>query len=308
MELHACLSSDVRAFDFRPEDLARLENELCSASLRCHDSHDALLAGAGNADYVLTWEFNQAWYPRFPRLKAIFTPAAGRDWVAADPAGRVEFIHGTFHGRLLAESLLGAILYMNRSMPGMIRNFSRREWDRNIQQDCRLLANQAVLIVGLGRIGSECARILRPLGPRIIGIKRDPSTLRVPLEGVDVRPVSELEAALPEADHVAVILPGDTSTDRILDARRLGLCKAGAYVYNFGRGNAIASDDLAEAAGHIGGAFLDVTDEEPLDPASPLWSLDNVMITPHSSCVYREYRQAFIEEVAAHLGQRSAAL
>ena len=82
-----------------------------------------------------------------------------------------------------------------------------------------------------------------------------------------------------------------------LDADRLRLCKPGAFVYNFGRGNALAGEDLVAAADHIGGAFLDVTDEEPLPPDSPLWSLDNVMITPHSSCIYREYKQAFLDEV-----------
>jgi D-2-hydroxyacid dehydrogenase (NADP+) len=308
MELHACLTSDVRAFHFKPEDLERLVDELSGVSLRYHDNKYTLLTEAGSADHVLTWEFEQAWYPRFPRLKTIYTPAAGRDWVAADPDGRVEVVHGTFHGRLLAESLLGAILFMNRRMPAMIRNFQRREWDRNIQADCRLLQNQTILIIGLGHIGGDCARKLQPFGPRIIGIKRNPSQLLRPLEGVEIRPAAELEAVLPLADHVAVILPGAPGTDRILDAARLRMCKPGACVYNFGRGNAIASDDLAGAADHIGGAFLDVTDEEPLDPDSPLWSLDNIMITPHSSCVYREYREAFVGEVLAHLGARVPAI
>lgn len=274
------------------------------ATLRVHENTAGLLAGAPTADHVLTWEFDRSWYARCPRLETVFTPAAGRDWVAADPAGRVEVIHGTFHGRLLAESLLGAILYMNRRMPDMIRNFQRRAWDRNIQQDCRLLANQTVLIIGLGHIGAECARLFRSLGAGVIGIKRDPFRLPGPLADVDVRPAGELDAALPEADHVVAILPGDASTDRILDEPRLRKCRPGACVYNFGRGNAIASDDLVKAGDHIGGAFLDVVDEEPLDPTSPLWSLDNVMITPHSSCVYREYKEAFVEEVIAHLSQR----
>ncbi|HSH43427.1 MAG TPA: D-2-hydroxyacid dehydrogenase [Arenicellales bacterium] len=302
MQLHACLNSDVAAFDFRYGDLEPIVAACPGVSLHVHENHESLLEEAACADVLLTWEFRQSWYARFPRLRKIFTPAAGRDWVAADPRGRVEVIHGTFHGRLLGESLLGAILYMNRRMPAMRRNFERREWDRNIQKDCRLLANQTVLILGLGHIGSECARILQPLGPRIIGIKRNPANTLLPLEGIEVRPVSELESTLPEADHIAVVLPGDAGTDRILDAHRLHLCKPGACVYNFGRGNAVASDDLVAAAGHIGGAFLDVTDEEPLPPDSPLWSLDNIMITPHSSCIYREYREAFVAEVIGQLG------
>ncbi|MDZ7841286.1 MAG: NAD(P)-dependent oxidoreductase [Gammaproteobacteria bacterium] len=304
MELHTCLASDVSAFDFKRSDLVRLEEDLPGVNLRFHETTAGFLAAGTAAEYVLTWEFDAAWYARFLHLKKIFTPAAGRDWVAADPRGSVEVIHGTFHGRLLGESLLGAMLFMNRRMPDMIRNFERRKWDRNIQQDCRLLANQTVLILGLGRIGGECARLLLALGARVVGIKRDPSSPPPGLAGVDVRSASELDATLPEADHVAVLLPAGAGTDRILDETRLRKCRPGAYIYNFGRGNAVASDDLARAADHIGGAFLDVTDREPLDSSSPLWSLNNIMITPHSSCIYREYKEAFVEEVIAHLGRR----
>lgn len=304
MELHTCLASDVNGFDFQRSDLVRLEEQLPGVELRFHDTTAGFLAAGTTADCVLTWEFDAAWYPRFRRLKTILTPAAGRDWVAADPVGRVAVIHGTFHGRLLGESLLGAMLFMNRRMPDMIRNFELRKWDRNLQQDCRLLANQTVLILGLGRIGGECARLLLALGARVIGIKRDPSSPPPGLAGVDVRAVAELDATLPEVDHVVVLLPADASTDRILDETRLRKCRPGVYIYNFGRGNALASDDLARAADHIGGAFLDVTDREPLDRSSPLWSLGNIMITPHSSCIYREYKEAFVDEVIAHLVSR----
>lgn len=304
MKLHTCLASDVSGFDFKHSDLVRLEEQLPGVELRFHETTAEFLAAGTAADCVLTWEFDASWYPRFLHLKTIFTPAAGRDWVAPDPHGKVAVMHGTFHGRLLGESLLGAMLFMNRRMPDMIRNFELRKWDRNLQQDCRLLANQTVLILGLGHIGGECARLLLTLGARVIGIKRDPSSAPPDLAGVDVRPVSELDATLPEADHVAVLLPAGPGTDRILDETRLRKCRPGVYIYNFGRGNALASDDLVRAADHIGGAFLDVTDREPLDSSSPLWSLHNVMITPHSSCIYREYKEAFVEEVIAHLVSR----
>jgi len=308
LEVHALLASDVDAFDFKSDDFAPLVQRFPSITLRVHGERRGLPDTIGDADYLLTWEFHEAWYARCPNLKAILTPAAGGDWVTTDPNGRVELIHGAFHGRLLGESLLGAILFMNRRMPAMSENFRRREWDRNIQRDCRLLAGQTVLIIGLGRIGVECARILQPLGPRIIGVKRDPSTLPANMprspKGVEVRAMADLDDLLPGADHVVVILPGGPGTDRILDDRRLGLCKSAAYLYNFGRGNAVASDDLIKAASHLGGVFLDVVDEEPLSADSPLWSLDNVMITPHSSCVYREYKQGFIDEVISYLSGR----
>lgn len=303
MEIHACLTSHVDAFHFTADDLLRLTERVPGITLRVHESGAGLIEAARKADCILTWEFEEAWYPRCPNLKTIFTPAAGSDWVAPDPTGRVRLVHGTFHGSLLAESLLGAILFMNRRMPEMIRNFKRREWNRNIQKNCRLLAHQTVVIVGLGHVGSECACILGSLGAKVIGIKRNPTKLSAPLSDVEVRPVSDIDTVLPQADHVVVILPGGKGTDRILDEARLRMCKRGVFVYNFGRGNAIASEDIVTVSRHIGGAFLDVTDQEPLPPGSPLWALDNVVITPHSSCVYQEYRAAFIDEVARHLSR-----
>lgn len=307
-QVDVLLASDVAAFDFKSDDLAPLVQRFPAIKLRVHGERRGLLDHIGDTDYLLTWEFQEAWYARCPNLKAILTPAAGGDWVTADPTGRVELVHGSFHGRLLGESLLGAMLFMNRRMPAMIDNFRRRQWDRNSQRDCRLLAGQTVLIIGLGRIGIECARILQPLGPRIIGVKRDPSTLPANMsrspEGLEVRAIEALDDLLPRADHVVLILPGGPGTDRILDGRRLRLCKSGAYLYNFGRGNAVAGDDLIKAGSHLGGVFLDVVDEEPLSPDSPLWSLDNIMITPHSSCVYREYKQGFIDEVISYLSGR----
>ena len=77
--------------------------------------------------------------------------------------------------------------------------------------------------------------------------------------------------------------------------------KPGSYIYNFGRGNSLTTADLLAALPHLGGAFLDVTDEEPLPTDSPLWKQDNVFLTPHSSCIYSEYMPMFIDEVISKI-------
>ena len=297
MELHTCLWNDVAAFDFDESDLAPLVRAFPEIKVVCHRSEDEFLASASDATWLLTWEFAASWYARCPSLRAIFTPAAGSDWVAADPGGHVPLVHGRFHGQILSESLLGALLYMNHRMPDMQRNYQQHGWDRNLQTECRLLRNQTVLIIGLGHIGSECARAIRGLGARVIGIKRRPDRLYAPLDGTEVRGPDQLERSLGEADHIVLLLPGESSTDGLLSSALLGNCKPGAYVYNFGRGNALRSADLLACIDHLGGAFLDVTDEEPLPESSPLWTHPRIMITPHSSCVYREYKSAFIAEV-----------
>ena len=106
---------------------------------------------------------------------------------------------------------------------------------------------------------------------------------------------------LPRADHVILLLPGTSGTDRFMNPDRLAKMKPGAFIYNFGRGNALHSADLVSYWSHLGGAFLDVTDEEPLPNDSPLWQLENLMITPHSSCVYQDYKSAFLNEAIGNM-------
>ena len=301
MELHTCLWNEVDAFSFCEDDLQVIKTHFPDLGIKVHNDVESFLSQAPLADFVLTWDFEEAWYETCTRLKIIFTPAAGNDWVHADPGNKVKLVHGAFHGPMLAESLLGAMLFMNHKMPLMIRNHQSKKWDRNIQGGSRLLGNQTVLLIGLGKIGFSCARLIQHTGAEVIGIRRNPG--RNPDTGVDVRSVDELDSLLAWADHVALLLPGSPDTDRFMNPDRLALMKAGSYIYNFGRGNSLTTNDLLTSLDHLGGAFLDVTDEEPLPGDSPLWDSSNVMITPHSSCIYHEYKSLFINEVINHLKQ-----
>lgn len=295
MEIHTYLRSDIEAFDFRPEDFEPLREALPKAHLYHHDDPDSLARGLGSASIVLTWEFAADWYHRAPALKGVLTPAAGADWVRPDPAGDVPLIHGTFHGDILRESLLHAMLFMNHNMPAMIRNFEARQWDRNLQADSRLLAGQRALIIGYGHIGRRCGDLLTRVGMHVTGIGRTPKEGAL---GID-----DLVKELPLADHIILLLPGERSTDGLIGSVELAQCKPGAFIYNFGRGNALPTTALLAHLDHLGGAFLDVVDQEPLPPDSPLWSQPNVMITPHSSCVYRDYKPRFLQEVASRIRQ-----
>jgi D-2-hydroxyacid dehydrogenase (NADP+) len=300
MEIHTFLvDEDDRTINFSPQDLSAFDQAMPDHQFHHHATSDSLLGAAGQADYILTWKFEAHWYAKCDHLKAIITPAAGRDWVATDPSGRVTVSHGTFHGPILGESLLSAVLFMNHRMPAMIRNFQSRAWERDLQSDCRLLSEQTVLIVGLGNIGQHCARMLKPLASRIIGVRRTVATANE-FECVQVE---QLPDVLPLADHVVLLLPGGNATDRFLNSERLALMKPGSYVYNFGRGNAIVVADLVPALARLGGAFLDVTETEPLPADSPLWQQDNVFITPHSSCMYQDYAARFIAQVAELLSR-----
>lgn len=302
MELHVSLEDDLTAFNFQHADLEPLVQALPELEVVHHTDKDTLKRDMHKIELLATWSFEQAWYSRCPDLKAIFTPAAGRDWIAPDPAGRVQVYHGTFHGPMMAESLLGAILHMNRLMPAMARETQQKRWDRNLQANTRLLCNQTIVIIGLGHIGSACARVLRGLGATVIGVKRETHS-QPEHKGIHVLPVEQLESALKVADHAVLLLPGTPATDGFMNQDRLRQVKRGAFIYNFGRGNALLTRDLMPVLqdNHLGGAFLDVTDQEPLPNESPLWEEPNVVITPHSSCVYSEYKGLFINELIPRL-------
>jgi D-2-hydroxyacid dehydrogenase (NADP+) len=301
MELHTCLWNDIPAFDFSSADIEALRKLTPDLKIKQHTTAESFLSEAATADLLLTWYFMADWYPSCPNLKMILTPAAGSEWVEQDPSGVVPLIHGTFHGEVMSESLLSAILFMNHRMPSMVDNFINKGWQRTSQTQSRLLSNQQVLIIGYGSIAEGCANLISATGAEVIGVNRKgaPNTKANPQ--VKVYPVNQLDELLPQADHVVLLLPANNDTNALMNTERLLKCKPGAYLYNFGRGNALTDEHLLAAWHHLGGAFLDVTEIEPLPVDSPLWELDNIMITPHSSCIYQDYKSLFIQQAGERI-------
>jgi phosphoglycerate dehydrogenase-like enzyme len=263
------------------------------------DSAEELEARLGEARVVVTWHFRPEWYGRAPGLAAVCTPAAGKEWTPPDPAGRVPTIYGAFHGHLIGESLLGMILYFNHRLDAMIACQRRKAWERNVQAHTRLLRNQHVLLLGYGAIGRHCARVLKPFGVTMQGLQRMQESGMDPRTGVEYITAPRLIEALGRADHVAAMLPGGVETDGFLTQDHFGAMKRGAFLYNVGRGNCYREEDLVRAleSGTPAGAGLDVFAEEPLAPDSPLWEMDNVLITPHSTCIYRDYLYLYYDEL-----------
>jgi phosphoglycerate dehydrogenase-like enzyme len=144
------------------------------------------------------------------------------------------------------------------------------------------LGGQTLCVVGLGDIGQALATRAAALGMRVTGVRRWPRDM----PGVErIVTVEGMEPLLAEADHVALCLPLTARTRELFDAARLGQIKRGAYLYNIGRGELIDQDALIEALrdGRLAGAGLDVTTPEPLPSDSPLWEMQNVLITGHTS-------------------------
>lgn len=206
------------------------------------------------------------------RLRVIQTLGAGVDWLVGKVPAQVS-VHnarGIYDGPL-AEWVVGAILAMQRGHIQSRDQQARAAWEFFEPNE---LAGRRVVILGMGSIGTAIADRLRPFGVDIVGVGR---TARPGL-----RALADLDALLPTADILVVMLPLTTETHGLLDARRLALLRDGTLLVNAGRGRTIDTDAFTREleSGRLRAA-LDVVDPEPLPADHPLWALPNVLITPH---------------------------
>lgn len=253
---------------------------------------DDFARGLPHAEVVVTQGLSDEALARAARLRWLSSVAAGLDRIAT-PAmlarGVVVTSASGVHGPNIAEHVLAMILMFTRGLPKLFRAQLARRWDRNVTSRSdgpSELTGKTLVIVGLGRIGEAIATRARPFGVRLVALKHDPRARHDPSVTVDeLHGMDGLDEALRRADHVCLTVPLTRETHHLLDARRIALLRGGAYVYNVSRGAVIEERALVDAlrAGKLGGAGLDVFEEEPLPVTSPLWDLDNVILTPHVS-------------------------
>lgn len=303
------LQNKVDAFSFKPRHLEQLRKALPDTPITVASDHRDFTALLPKADCALVWSFKAEWYNSAPKLKMLFTPAAGRDWVAEDPSRRVKTFYGSFHGRIMRESLLSMMLYFNRRIDKSLEDQKNRFWGRLGYSSCVALFHQHVLIVGFGSLGQSMAELLKAFGAGVTGVKRTTTGSEIASSADRVITFDMVEEELPHADHVVLLLPGGAETDGLITARHFNAMKRGAFLYNLGRGNCYRQEDLLNALnnGPLAGAGLDVFAEEPLPPDSPLWNHPSVLITPHSSAISQEYIDLFIQEFLGHFSRQSEA-
>ena len=187
------------------------------------------------------------------------------------------------HARPLAEFCFMVLLAFHKKLLPTMRDQRRKHWERFAAGE---LTGQTLVVVGVGRIGREIARVGQAFGMQVIGVKRSPA-------GVDPAGLhldalygpSDLHRVLPHAQNLVLIAPHTAETEGMIGAAELALLPPGAVFVNIGRGALVDEDALIDAlrSGHLLGAALDVFREEPLPPESPLWEMDNVIVYPHSA-------------------------
>lgn len=218
-------------------------------------------------------------------------------WLQTNSAG----VEGYIKPGVLAENTLltnatGAYgLAISEHMLGMLLElFKKLELYRDAQKEgswkslgaVRAVYGSTVLVLGMGDIGGEFGKRCKALGAKVIGVRRSPR--QKPDYADEVHVMEDLDQLLPQADVVAITLPGTEATRGLMNRERLSKMKKGAVLLNVGRGYIVDTDALCDAleSGHLSGAGVDVTDPEPLPADHPLWKVPTAVVTPHVSGHY----------------------
>lgn len=219
-----------------------------------------------------------------PNLKWIQMTWAGADFYTKALEFPKDIIvtnmSGVF-GETISEYVIGAILSLYRNFPAYYRNQAEKIW-RDMGSE-KTLFDKRVLILGAGDIGTSIAKRLRPFGCRNIGVRRTKREYESCFD--EMYTLSEAEQLLTDADIVIGCLPDTKETAGFLNKERLLRMKKAAVLINVGRGSLVVTKDLEEVLemGHLYGVALDVTKPESLPKTCKLWSMKNVIITPHIS-------------------------
>jgi phosphoglycerate dehydrogenase-like enzyme len=190
---------------------------------------------------------------------------------------------GIFNDHIAAH-IMAFVLAFARGLHYYLPLQARHEWaPAPLDTGVVHLPGSTALIVGLGGIGAETARVCAPFGIQVIGV--DARRTDRPEGVAELHPPDALDDLLPRADFVILTIPHTPETEGLMNAARFGLMKSSAYFINIGRGKTTRLDDLVEAlrSGTIAGAGLDVFEEEPLPADHPLWDAPNALLTPHTA-------------------------
>lgn len=231
---------------------------------------------------------SEAFVNAAPKLKWIQTLSAGINnlpfQLLIDRGITVTNAAGVY-GPNMADHTLGLMLTLCRHLREIDRHQVAHGWMKpKPVPDPGELAGQTLLIIGLGSIGLETAKRAKGFGMHVIATRRHPDR-EVPSCIDEMHPPDALDDLLPRADWVDVCVPLTPETHDLIDEREIALMKDGAYLVCVTRGGIINNDAMVQAveSGKIAGVALDATQPEPLPSDHPLWSFDNVIITPHAS-------------------------
>lgn len=245
----------------------------------------------GQAEVI--YDFDQTHLDDLPEL------AVGAKWLQTSSSGVARFIadrgydrrmpNTTFtnaagiHAQPLAEFSFMVMSIFNKGLLRLIDEQKAKRWERYAGRD---LSNRTLVIIGLGKVGQEVARLAKQFRMNVVGIKR--STENAKLEELHLDALyspKDLHTVLPKAEYLVLIAPHTPETEKMMGAQEFALMPKGAVLINIGRGALVDEPALIQSLndGHLAGAGLDVFETEPLPKHSPFWEMPNVIVSPHSA-------------------------
>jgi len=271
-------------------------------------TREDMAARIGEADVLMCSAFwNDGLLARADRLRFIQVSAAGYNWFGLDALAEkgVRLAHGSgINANAVSDHAMALILALTRKLHTGRDNQRKHLWrgmlsERGMRED--ELPGKTVLIYGVGAIGGRLARLARAFDTHVIGVKRDLANHEPALS--EVHPPAALAELLPRADFVVLCCPLTLATANMIDAAAFAAMKPSAYLINVARGGCVDEGALVTAlrAGAIAGAGIDVTADEPLAETSPLWDLENVILTPHTGGETPKYEDNAIDILLENL-------
>lgn len=254
------------------------------------DHHAKVDPYIGAAEVLITFgpQVTNEVFEKARNLKWVQALGTGVDGITDQPALKKEVLvtnmHG-FHGGPVSEAALMAMLSLARDLPRSMRLQATRKWERF---PAKLLKDKTVGIFGVGTIAAELAPKCKALGMKVVGI----SSAKRKVAGFDeIVERDRLEQAVRGLDFFVLLTPYTPKTKNIVDAKIFAAMKPSSYFVNLARGGVVDEDALLDAlrSGKIAGAALDVFAKEPLPADSPLWDMENVIITQHQGGFFDGY-------------------
>ena len=237
----------------------------------------------------------------FTNLKFVQLTAAGYDRVPKEQLqsrGVRVYNAGDAYASPMAEATLWGILTLYRKGKAFLASAQNHAWEK--QRGLCELSGKRVCVLGCGNYGRACARVLAAFGCFVIGVNRDGAAI----EGFDrIYAFDRMIEAVADADIVICALPLTKQTRGVLNAKMLAACKKGCVLVNLSRGSVVCEQDMIAAlqSGQLGGAVLDVFEQEPLPATSALWEMENVIITPHNAYAGDGVAKRLLDVVCSNL-------
>lgn len=313
MKLLMVVHNQLELWNVPPWFVERLSQEFPQLEIARHSTFEGIEDDLHAAEILFTVSLRPEQFAAMENLLWIHAPtAAVNQLLFAELASSDVVVTNSreVHGPAVAEHVMALIFALARKIPQAAAFQQRRIWGQeSIWSDGvhpREIAGATVGLIGVGSIGGRVAQMASALGMRVIAV-REHVEKGTP-EGVqEVFAPSAIDEMLRQSDYVVLASPLISATTHLMNAERLAAMKPEACLINVGRGAQVDEVALVEAlrARHIAGAALDVFEREPLPPDSPLWSVENLLITPHVASqtekVWRRQYDLFSDNLRRYL-------